>query len=71
MADSKDSIVIGYAGLKRALGIPFAICGGREVLRQIANTILMETDEGFSYGWVDIVHRTPSEPNMPPRSWEE
>lgn len=69
-------LIIAGQGRKRYVPVPFAICGGREVIKALAMELFAIVNrweqEGVSSGWAEV-HIDPAVdtggPNYPPEKW--
>ena len=69
--DFKD-IIVEYSKTKRRLNIPFAVCGGKKELTQMARKILKKAKhKDFIYGWIDVVGKPEPIKNTAPKNWDE
>lgn len=63
-------VIIEHNKTKRKIEGPFNICGSRQDLERIANTINEVFKDGTVYGWVKIHDEYDSIPNTEPIGWE-
>jgi hypothetical protein len=63
------NILIGHAGVKRAIRGPFVIYIARDDLESLIWQLQNKLDDGYHSGWIEITDRMASIPKSPPLRW--
>lgn len=68
-----EIIINAGKGTKRRIKGPYDICGSREDIQLLYNTLknALETDKTLNYGWIPVHEAVPLIPNEAPIGWDE